>query len=294
MCATATAWGGIAVLATTEPQSVRGFVRSPNGDALPFYEPAPPCPAVLLHHVAGSWERTPLAHLPVSHPMLALLPDNGALIVSPRTPWTGQGWNPRNAHVFTADGTHSRALALGDDIEELTVDEAGTIWTRHGEQGWDSVMGSALVRWDVHGDRLWGSDYGDDQEAVNATADDVWSYSRPFLNYYHRGAHELYPCDLQNVRAIAFDNEPDPLGRLLLAAATELDGPSDNLHLGVVFEDDVAPIGPARIIDPVGRPINDWTVLAAHGSRLYLDDQGDGYHSLDVPTCSLQSLEGAL
>ncbi|GAB3846049.1 hypothetical protein GCM10029963_25250 [Micromonospora andamanensis] len=137
--ATATAGGVIGLLTTMEPRCARGFVQGPNGNSLPYYEPVRPCSSALLRFEAGAWSRTGLDHLPVSYPMLALLPGGEALVVCPRRPWTGEGWNPHNAHVFAADGAHVRTLILGDNIVGLTVDDEGGIWTAHGEEGWKSV-----------------------------------------------------------------------------------------------------------------------------------------------------------
>jgi hypothetical protein len=272
LSATVDASGTVAVLATTEPTLARGFVRGPHGNRLPWYEPPRSCPAVLLRFDAGRWQRVSLAYLPVSYPRVALLPDGDIVVVSPVRPWSGTGWSPHNAHVFGPDGSHRRALSLGEHLEEIAVDDVGTIWTTHGEQAWPEVYG--LVRWDVYGQRLWDSGVACADAAVNVRYGVAWAHRWPTsLIRIYDGVVDEYACPVGRVTAIAFTND-----RLLLVGeageaswCSSVDGVVERLES-------------ARFVDLAGEPIDDWTVLASHGSCLYLDDDGNGFRYVDVPS----------
>ncbi|MFB9849294.1 hypothetical protein ACFFMR_02700 [Micromonospora andamanensis] len=213
----------------------------------------------------------------MSYPMLALLPGGEALVVCPRRPWTGEGWNPHNAHVFAADGAHVRTLILGDNIVGLTVDDEGGIWTAHGEEGWKSVGGSGLVRWAAGGARLWGSGIACDEGAVNATRSAAWSFSGPTeLTRVVASEQERYGSPLHDVHAIAFDGN-----RLLLAGAEHPGGRVDQLYRALLADGAVLRVDRVQVVDPAGRPL-DSTIIASHGSRLYLHDHRDGFHVLDI------------
>ncbi|WP_204011138.1 hypothetical protein [Virgisporangium aurantiacum] len=278
--ATANATGGFAVLATTEPAVARGFVDGPHGNRLPFYVPPRSCPAVLLVFEAGQWRRVDLAFLPVSYPCIALLPDGEVLVVSLCKPWTGQGWERRNAHVFGPDGAHRRAFALGDQLEQVVVDDDGTIWTAHGDEGWsdDDVDFSGLIRWDGNGRRLWGSGVACCDAAVNASDGLAWAFRwRATLIRVREGVTQEFDSPVDGVHAIVVDGD-----RLLVAGAVEPGGPGDELSWCALVGGVIQRSEAAGIVDVDGQPIREWAVLACHGSRLYLHDDGDGYRCVDI------------
>jgi hypothetical protein len=275
---TATARGAVGVLATTQSEVVCGYVRGPHGNRMHHYEPPRSSPAVLLRYEAGKWSRVKLVYLPVSHPSIALLPDGEVLVVSSSKLWTGKGWDRRNAHVFGPDGAHRRALALGHKIEEVVVDDAGMIWTTHSEEGWSDVGHCGLIRRDSDGNRLWDSGLACYDTAVNPTRDIAWAYRWPrLLIRVCNGVTEEYDSPLHSVSAIAFDDD-----RLLLAGPVEPGDPGDELSWCVLVDGAVQRRDAARIIGPQGKPLEDWAILASHGSRLYFQDYGDGYYGVDI------------
>ncbi|MGC4954631.1 hypothetical protein ACLQ2P_15570 [Actinomadura citrea] len=261
--------GVIGVLATSEPGQARGFVRGPNHNSMPFYRPPRSCPVVLYTHEAHGWHRLDLSYLPVSYPMIALLPRSELLVASPRLPWIDGHSESRNAHVFGSDGTHRRTFALGDDIERIVSDDSGTIWTTHGEQGWPESF--SLVRRDLHGTWLWDSGIACLDDAVNSHAGVTWAYRGGPLIRIQAGRTVEYACPVDDVRALAFAGD-----HLLLA------GPDDRLSWCTLIDGVIRWLDAAEIVGPAGKPLQDWQVLDAHGPHLYFHDHGDGYHRLDI------------
>lgn len=266
---TASAEGVIGVLATSEPGLARGFVRGPGDGSMPFYRPPRSCPVVLHTYEAHGWHRLELAHLPVSYPMIALLPRGELLVACPCLPWIDGQWEPCNAHVFGPDGAHRRAFALGDDIERIVSDDSGTVWCTHGEQGWHESFG--LVRRDPRGTWLWDSGIACLDDAVNSHAGVTWAYRGGSLIRIQADHTVEYACPVDDVRALAFVDD-----QLLLA------GPDDRLSWCVLSDGVIRLLDAAEIVGPTGRPVQDWQVLDAHGPYLYLHDHGDGYHRLDI------------
>ncbi|MEV0408342.1 hypothetical protein [Actinoallomurus sp. NPDC050550] len=266
---TASSEGVIGMLATSEPGLARGFVRGPNDMSMPFYRPPRSCPAVLYTHQAREWRRLELTYLPVSYPVIALLPRGELLIACPRTPWIGGYEDSRNAHVFGPDGTHRRAFALGDDIERVFSDDSGTIWTTHGEEGWSGA--SSLVRRDTHGTWLWDSGIACYDDAVNSHAGTTWAYRSPSLIRIQAGLITEYDSPVGDVHALAFDGD-----HLLLA------GPGEQLSWCDLIDGAVRWLDTAEIVGPAGESVEDWHVLDGHGPHLYLHDYGDGYHRVDI------------
>lgn len=266
---TASAEGVIGVLATSEPGLARGFVRGPGHNSLPFYPPPPSCPAVLYSYVAHEWQRLELSCLPVSYPVIALLPRGELLVACPRLPWIDGRWESCNAHVFGSDGTHRRTFALGDDIERIVSDDSGTIWTTHGEQGWHDSL--SLVRRDPHGTWLWDSGIACLDDAVNSHAGVTWAYRSGSLIRIQADRTAEYACPMDDVRALAFAGD-----HLLLA------GPDDRLSWCALLDGGIRWLDAAEIVGPAGGPLRDWQVLDTHGPHLYLYDHGDGYHRLDI------------
>jgi hypothetical protein len=259
--------GVVGVLATSEPGLARGFVRGPHGGSMPFYRPS--CTAVLYTYREHEWHRLELSHLPVSYPMIALLPDGELLVACPRVPWIDGRPDPRNAHVFGPDGTHRRAFALGDDIEQVFSDGSGTIWTAHGEEGWPESYG--LVRRDPRGAWLWDSGIACQNDAVNSHAGVTWTYRRPSLARVRDGRTVEYDSPVDGVHALAFEGD-----RLLLM------GPGDRLSWCGLIDGEVRRLDAAEIVRPSGEPLEDWQVLGCHGPRVYLHDLGDGYHRVAI------------
>ncbi|MFC5747407.1 hypothetical protein [Actinomadura rugatobispora] len=263
LASTVSAEGVVGVLATREPGLARGFVHGPHGGSMPFYRPS--CTAVLYTYRAHEWHRLELSHLPVSYPVIALLPDGELLVACPRIPWVDGRPDPRNAHVFGPDGAHRRSFALGDDIERVFSDDSGTIWTTHNEEGWGESYG--LVRRDVRGAWLWDSGIACQDDAVNSHAGVTWVYRRPSLVRLQDGLEAEYDSPVDGVHALAFEGD-----RLLLA------GPGERLSWCGLVDGEVRWLDAAEIAGP----FEDWQVLDCHGPHLYLHDLGDGYHRVAI------------
>ena len=258
--------GVIGVLATSEPEPARGFAPGPHGGSTPYYRPPRSCPAMFYTYRAGAWERLELECLPVSYPMVALLPDGEAVVACPRLPWADGEREPRNAHVFGPDGALRRGFALGDAIETLVVDDAGTIWTAHGEEAWQDSGG--LVRRDARGVLLWDSGIASQDDALNCNRGVAWAYRGPSLVRIQDGATAEYDSPVDRVRALAFDGD-----RMLLV------GRGDRMAWCRVDGG-----GRVRRLDDaeIAGPFDDPQVLGCHGPYLYLHDLGDGYHRVAV------------
>ncbi|MBO2455175.1 hypothetical protein J4573_49375 [Actinomadura barringtoniae] len=269
LACTASAEGVIGVLATSEPGLARGFVRGPNHNRMPFYRPPRSCPAVLYTHEAHGWHRLELACLPVSYPVIALLPRGELLVACPCIPQVGGHPEPRNAHVFGSDGTHLRTFALGDDIERIVSDDSGTIWTTHGEEGWPESF--SLVRRDPHGTWLWDSGIACLDDAVNSQGGVTWAYRSRSLIRIQAGRTAEYDSPVDDVRALAFDGD-----HLLLA------GSDDRLWWCALVDGVIRRLDAAKIVGPAGETLRDWQILDCHGPHLYFHDQGDGYHRVDI------------
>ena len=276
LAVTVSAQGQFGVLTTSKPELARGHIRiAPHGNLMPFYEPQS-CPAALLRFAAGQWHRTELSHLPVSSPRIALLPDGELLVASVRIPWSDRGPQRRNAHVFGPDGAHRRAFALGDDIQQIVVDDEGAIWTTHEEEGWPDAFG--IVRWDVQGNRSWDSNTACSDSALNPHGGVAWAYRWQgwLIRVFERVTYE-YKSPVYEVLSLAFDGD-----HLLLAGAVMPDGDPDELSWcknvgGVIQRHDAA-----RFLDPSGNPLEDWQILACYGSRIYFRDFGEGYFRVDI------------
>jgi hypothetical protein len=275
VCATAGPGGDIGVLVTTEPAQARGFVAAADGSRRYYYEPPRSCPVALLRHSAGAWRRVKLEHLPVSYPKIALLPGGELLVAGVRAVAVNHGRERRNAHVFGPDGAYLRTFELGDDIEDLSVDDAGTIWTTHGEEGWSQT--GSVVRWTVDGARLWDSGIACSDIALNARGGTAWAFRFPrTIVHVRHGSSAEYASPVHRVHVIAVDGD-----HLLLAGSVEPDGDGGDLSWCRVQDGEIRRLDAARVVDEEGRPF-EWSVLASHGSRVYFHDYGQGYHAIDV------------
>ncbi|GAB3865088.1 hypothetical protein ACFFMR_32485 [Micromonospora andamanensis] len=66
-----------------------------------------------------------------------------------------------------------------------------------------------------------------------------------------------------------------------MAGAERPEGRADLLYRAVLVNGRVRREDRVRVVDRAGRPL-DWTVLTSHGSRMFLNDHGDGFHVLDL------------
>lgn len=128
--------------------------------------------------------------LPVAHPLIQDLPDGAFLVVGARCAWTVDG-PENNALVIGYDGQTLRRGTLGDGIEHMLVDQAGTIWIGYfdegilGNFGWggrgrEPLGAAGIVRWSTTFDKLWKCEPGDgiwiaDCYALNVADESVWA-----------------------------------------------------------------------------------------------------------------------
>jgi hypothetical protein len=129
---------------------------------------------------------------------------------------------------------------------------------------------------------MWDSGIACSDAAVNAHAGTVWA-SR---------ASSLIRAQLEELTG-----RPTPSG---FDATIEYESPSRRVH-AIAFTDDrllladpdieslwcelgdaVQQIDTAQLVDSAGHAIDYWAVLRSHGSRLYLQDYGDGWLCVDI------------
>jgi len=102
--------------------------------------------------------RQPVHGLTDSPDHLGLLPGGLLLVVDPFAEQTEQrGWTD-NAVVHGPDGQPVRSFCLGEDVQALSTDATGRIWTAYGDEGIygdhpQSLFG--LAGWDDHGSPVW-------------------------------------------------------------------------------------------------------------------------------------------
>ncbi|MDG4823252.1 hypothetical protein O7635_15455 [Asanoa sp. WMMD1127] len=231
--------------------------------------------SVHLYDGDQGWRRVPLAGAAVAYPLVDLLPDGDILVVSSRCRRFRDGTAEDNAHVFDPAGAHVRSFCLGDGIEHIGVDAAGTIWVGYfdegvfGNLGWDDPIGAAgLVRFDGHGRRLWtyqppaGAEPIADCYALNVDARTTWAY-------YYTG----FPLvQITDGRARAHTPTPVRGARHLLVHRDEVlfigeYGDPMRLTFSRLTDDTVAP---AVLVDTDDAPLHAFHPIATHGSRLYL------------------------
>ncbi|MFE6049608.1 hypothetical protein ACFQ6N_02500 [Kitasatospora sp. NPDC056446] len=115
---------------------------------------------VVVHGPAGPW-RVPLTGVGVAPDLLALLPGGRVLLADCRADELADGWE-HNGQVFGPDGSPTRSLQLGDDIQALTTDRDGRIWLAFGDEGnyGDNPIGRCgLVGLDTAGRTVWQPDF---------------------------------------------------------------------------------------------------------------------------------------
>lgn len=130
--------------------------------------------------------------LPTPFRMVQTLPDKTYLVVAARCELQAEGPED-NALIFAEDGSVVARGCLGDGIEHVQTDEAGTIWVGYfdegifgnlgwGERGGPPPLGSpGIVRWSTGFEKLWEfkheGTYIDDCYALNVASDGVWASS---------------------------------------------------------------------------------------------------------------------
>jgi hypothetical protein len=263
VAATATVVGEMAVVAT--PRA--GWPQPPD------------CrPRVYVHDGDQTWRAVALTGPRATYPLLDLLPDGDILVVNARCHRWGDGSVEDNAHVFDPAGAHLRSFCLGDGIEHLGVDAAGTIWVGYfdegvfGNLGWNDPIGAAgVVRFDSHGHRLWtyqpppGTNPIADCYALNVDARTTWAYYHtdfPLVQLTDGQARAYAPTPVRGARhlltyrdQVIFIGEYDDPLRL---ADCHLTGTTVQYR------------GQALLHDPDGAPLHLFQPISTRGSRLYL------------------------
>jgi hypothetical protein len=233
---------------------------------------------VYVHDADQAWRPIPLTGPTLAYPRLDLLAGGEILLVDARSRRFRDGTVEDNAHLYSPAGEHLRSFCLGDGIEHLGVDAAGTIWVGYfdegvfGNLGWDDPIGAAgLVRFDQHGHRLWtyqpppSTQAIADCYALNIDARTTWAYyytNFPLVEITSGRTRAYTPTPVRGARhvftyrdQVVFVGEyQDPL-RL---ADCRLTG------------DTVDYLGQAVLHDAEGAPLQLYRPITTRGSRLWL------------------------
>lgn len=127
-------------------------------------------------------------------PLVQLLPDGNALLVSTRCKRFGDGTHEFNARIYDTHGVLQTEFLLGDGIQHLQTDKRGNIWVGYfdegvyGNFGWGGsgiagpVGAAGLLCFNTLGEKLWkyqpvsGTDFISDVYALNVFGDEAWAY----------------------------------------------------------------------------------------------------------------------
>lgn len=185
--------------------------EDPGAASFPRTRPAT-APAVALAAYADDGSPpavTVVPALPVAFPLVQPWPDGGYLVVGARCFYRETG-PEQNALVIGPDGSIRARGCLGDGIQHLLVDGAGTIWTGYfdegvyGNFGWGgpgpTALGAAgIVRWSAELTKVWEFPQHewtiDDCYTLNvAGPDEVWAcaYSDFPVIMVNRGRVRLF------------------------------------------------------------------------------------------------------
>jgi hypothetical protein len=182
-----------------------------------------------------------------------------------------------NAHRYDAAGRLTERFCLGDGIEHLAVDGAGTFWVGYfdegvfGDNGWTQPIGAAgLVQFTEHGQPLYrytppsGADAIVDTYALNVDAHTVWTYYHSDFPLVRIKDHHAraYATPVRGARAIIIHDRD-------VVFVGDYDDPLrlSGCHL---TDTQVEYRGQAQLIQPDGTLLNLYRIVAAHGSRLHI------------------------
>ncbi len=143
-----------------------GPVAATRTDGHPRTRIEPPARAMIVEYLdcGDPVVSTPVT-LPVAHPLLDVLPDGSFLVVGSRCAWR-RGIAEHNALIIDREGQFQTTGCLGDGIEDLHVDELGTIWVSYfdegviGNFGWgtpgpEPLGAPGIVQWSSRFEKLW-------------------------------------------------------------------------------------------------------------------------------------------
>lgn len=165
------------------------YRRSTSGGSFARVRPdKPQAFEVLSISAVGEVAANAIDNQPMNYHLVQPLPKGDLLLVCARSHRRGPSDYDLNARVVSRQGDLEAEFVLGDGIEDVQVDEAGTIWASYfdegvfGNYGWNEPLGAAgLVAWDQQGTRLWGyqppagMDQICDCYALNVvSADETW------------------------------------------------------------------------------------------------------------------------
>ncbi|MEO3746932.1 hypothetical protein [Plantactinospora sp. B5E13] len=115
----------------------------------------------VIRHPDGSLQHRAVEAIPELPRHVALLPDARLLLAGGRTGRDDAGaWRP-NASVYSVEGERLTSFCIGDHIDVLLTDHAGSIWTAYGDEG---IYGShpqsaaGLAGWSDQGQVVWTPD----------------------------------------------------------------------------------------------------------------------------------------
>ena len=122
----------------------------------------PPFDGVLVvRHGDGTVEHRRIDGISVSPSHIGLLPDGRLLIAGGRVRQDQAGAWAHNAVVYSRTGSPEDSFCIGDDIDVLVTDSAGSLWTAYGDEG---IYGShpqsswGLASWNENGQNIWTPD----------------------------------------------------------------------------------------------------------------------------------------
>ncbi|GAA1635429.1 hypothetical protein [Actinoplanes couchii] len=121
--------------------------------------PRVPFDAVLMVRDAdGSVRCLPIEQITMRPGQIGLLPGGRLLIVNGRsTEDENAAWTP-NAAVYSPEGKLADSFCVGDDIDVLVTDSAGSLWVAYGDEGiygGHPESAAGLAGWDERGRHIW-------------------------------------------------------------------------------------------------------------------------------------------
>lgn len=211
----------------------------------------------------GSWS-VPLAAPPARFPVIDLLPDGAIVVVDARCR-SGE----RNATVHEPEGAPRASFPVGDGVEQIGVDGAGTIWVSYFDEGvfGNDLAAAGLRRFSPTGEILWtfaapsGTPDIADCYALNVDAHTTWIYyytDFPLVRISAGRSRAFTPTPVRGARSVAVHRDDV----LFLGGY----GSPTAVRRGRLDGDAVTDRGGARLAG-VDEPVEP---VAARGGRLYV------------------------
>ncbi|WP_033338784.1 hypothetical protein [Catenuloplanes japonicus] len=272
----------VALPASPEGEELVALNATVHGELVAVSAPSArlrePRARVHLHSAADGWREIPLDGVTIAPSRVDLLPGAELLLAQSRC-ITPPFQAPReNAQVFDDAGRPLRAFRLGDGIGHLLVDAPGTIWAGYIDEGiysGDPLSAGGITRFDEYGRRLWShwpsSGLADmaDCYALNVGDRTVWTCYFPYyplVRITDTRVRAYRPAPISRIRAVLVQDD--------VVVYVSGHGKQSQLTECRLRGDAVVPHGPVPLTDPAGRPVEDFRVISARGSRLFIRTAG--------------------